>query len=155
LPVTVKEAGVQLHTRYVSFLTYAVVASFVELSPALCVVAIVPLGNAGVPLKFAAVPVMFAAFAGMSPLTKAGSCACGNVPVIRSDALSVTLEDSACPFTVTEVETFDVSLGCTWSARAQLVLDPTAPPVPSILGVVEPACNCVTTWLGDPAFAEI
>ena len=79
---------------------------------------------------------MFDAFGGMSPLTNAGSCACGKVPVVRSDALRVTLEVSAWPFTVTEVATFDVSLGCTWSARAQLVLDPTAP-VPSIFGVVE------------------
>jgi hypothetical protein len=37
----------------------AVVASLVELSPALCVVAVVPLGSAGVPLRFAAVPVVF------------------------------------------------------------------------------------------------
>jgi hypothetical protein len=39
--------------------TNASVANFVELSPALCVVAVVPLGSAGVPLKFAAVPVEF------------------------------------------------------------------------------------------------
>jgi hypothetical protein len=37
----------------------AVVASFAELSPAFCVVAVVPLGSAGVPLRFAAVPVVF------------------------------------------------------------------------------------------------
>jgi hypothetical protein len=37
----------------------AVVASLVELSPGLCVVAVVPFGSDGVPLRFAAVPVVF------------------------------------------------------------------------------------------------
>jgi hypothetical protein len=55
--------------------TYAVVANFVLLSFGLCVVAVVPPGNAGVPLKFAAVPEVFAALFGMSPLTSAGNCA--------------------------------------------------------------------------------
>ena len=36
-------------------LQYAVVASLVELSPTDCVVAVVPLGSAGVPDRFAAV----------------------------------------------------------------------------------------------------
>jgi len=38
--------------------TYAVVASLVELSASDCVVAVVPLGNAGVPERFAAVPLV-------------------------------------------------------------------------------------------------
>ena len=36
----------------------AVVASFVELSEAACVVAVVPLGSAGVPERFEAVPLV-------------------------------------------------------------------------------------------------
>jgi hypothetical protein len=51
----------------------AVVCTFVELSLALCVVAVVPFGNAGVPLKPAAVPLVFAALFGMSALSSAGS----------------------------------------------------------------------------------
>ncbi len=39
--------------------TYAVVAIFVELSLALCVVAVVPFGRAGVPERLEAVPVVF------------------------------------------------------------------------------------------------
>ena len=40
--------------------TKASVASFVDESPAVCVVPVVPFGNAGVPERFAAVPVVFA-----------------------------------------------------------------------------------------------
>lgn len=39
--------------------TKAVVASFVVLSPTVCVVAVVPFGNAGVPERLLAVPVVF------------------------------------------------------------------------------------------------
>ena len=70
------------------------VASFVELSPPLCVVAAVPFGNVGVPLRFAAVPLVFAALFGISPLTRVGNCACGSVPVVKSDADTVTLVES-------------------------------------------------------------
>jgi hypothetical protein len=48
---------------------YAVVASLVELSAALCVVAVVPFGKAGVPLRFAAVPEVFWFSVGKSPAT--------------------------------------------------------------------------------------
>ena len=47
--------------------TKASVASFVEVSPAVCVVAAVPLGNAGVPLRLAAVPVVFWLSVGIVP----------------------------------------------------------------------------------------
>ena len=91
----------QVQVRKLSLRTYAVVANLAELSPAPCVVAVVPFGSAGVPLRFAAVPLVFAAFAGISPLTSAGSCACGSVPAVMSLALTVTFADSAWPFTVT------------------------------------------------------
>jgi len=58
-----------------------------------------------------AVPLVLAALLGISPLTKAGSCACGKVPVVMSLALTVTFDDRLCPFTVVEVLTRDVSLG--------------------------------------------
>lgn len=129
------------------------------------------MGSAGVPLKFAAVPLVFAALFGMSPETSTGNCACASVPVVTSVALTVTFPVSACPFTVVEVGTypgttgvpvktgdasgaFVLSLGCTWSALAQLVAVPTAA-VPFILGVVELACAWVTICAGVPEFAEI
>ena len=49
--------------------TKASVASFVVLSPAVCVVAVVPFGSAGVPLKFAAVPVVFWFHVGTEPVS--------------------------------------------------------------------------------------
>jgi hypothetical protein len=48
--------------------TNAVVASFVELSPTICVVAVVPFGRAGVPLRFEAVPVVFWFHVGTVPV---------------------------------------------------------------------------------------
>jgi hypothetical protein len=74
------------HAKYVSARTYAVVAIFVELSPAAAV------GAVGVPVN----------------------------PGLASGAR-------------------DVSVGCTWSALANVFDVPTAP-VPSIFGVVEEAC---------------
>jgi hypothetical protein len=81
------------------------VANFVVLSPTVCVVAVVPFGNAGIPLRFAAVPLVFAALFGMSALSSAGSCAWGRIPVVRSDALTTTLELKAWPLTVVVVGT--------------------------------------------------
>ena len=101
----------------------------VELSPALCVLAVVPFGRAGVPLKFAAVPEVFAALFGISPLTSAGNCSCGKVPVRISLALKVTFPLSGCPFTVVVVGTYPAS----------------------VVAIVAAVC----TWLGVPAFAEI
>src|SRR5271166_2046105 len=78
-------------SAFISARTYAVVATFVLLSPAAC--------------RVAAVPVVFAALFGMSPDTSAGNCACGKVPVVKSLALTVTLLESACPLTVVLVGT--------------------------------------------------
>jgi hypothetical protein len=51
-----------------------------------------------------AVPVVLAALFGMSPDKRAGSCACGSVPVVMSDALTTTLLESAWPLTVVDVK---------------------------------------------------
>ena len=77
----------------------------VLLSFALCVVAVVPLGSAEAALRLTAVPVMFAALFGISAETRAGNCACGRVPLVRSDADTVTLPLKAWPLTVVDVAT--------------------------------------------------
>src|SRR3954462_3347492 len=110
-------------------MTNAVVATFVELSPAVCVVAVVPLGSADAAIKLAADPVVFAALFGISPLTSAGNCVCGSVPTVISVALTVTFPDSACPFTVVVFGTYPAS--------------------------VDAIIAAVCTWLGAAAFAEI
>jgi hypothetical protein len=62
--------------------TNASVASFVVVSPGVWVVAVVPLGNAGVPLKLAAVPEVFAALLGMSAETNARNVGVWFVPLV-------------------------------------------------------------------------
>ena len=57
------------------------------------------------PVKPAAVPVVFAALLGISPETSTGNCACGKVPVVKSDADTVTLLLKAWPLTVVDVPT--------------------------------------------------
>src|SRR5712692_6644994 len=91
--------------------TKASVASLVVLSASAWVVADVPFGKAGVPDKLAAVPEVLAALFGMSPLTKAGNCACGRVPVVRSDAEITTFELKACVLTVVEVGVYPAMEG--------------------------------------------
>ena len=48
---------------------------------------------------------------GMSPETNAGNCPCGSVPVVRSDALTVTFDESACPLTVVLLVTYPGTVG--------------------------------------------
>src|SRR5579875_450341 len=80
--------------------TKASVATLVELSPAVWVVAVVPLGRAEAALRLPAEPVVLAALVGMSALWSAGSWACGRVPVVMSEAETVTFPDRAWPLTV-------------------------------------------------------
>ena len=63
------------------------------------------------PAKFAAVPVVLAALFGISPLNRAGNCACGRVPVVKSDAETVTFPESAWLFTVMLVGTYPGTIG--------------------------------------------
>src|SRR5208282_5145964 len=45
------------------------------------------------------------------PDASAGNCACGSVPVVRSDAATVTFDDSACPLTLVPVGTYPGTIG--------------------------------------------
>jgi len=54
---------------------------------------------------------VLAALFGMSPETNAGICPCGSVPVVRSDADTVTFDDSACPLTVVLLVTYPGTVG--------------------------------------------
>jgi hypothetical protein len=130
-PLLPAEIGVSqlVETPAIAESTYAVVATFMELSRAVCVVAVVPFGNTDAALKLAADPVVFAALFGISPPTSGGNCACAKIPVDISLAVNDTFPFSACPFTDVVFGTYPASADATVAA--------------------------VCTWLGLPAFDDI
>jgi hypothetical protein len=145
----------------IAFCTNPVVATFVELSPVLCVVAVVPFGNAGVPDKFAAVPVMF----------EFTFATCTAAPPFSDTVKSPFVSNAACDVPACGVSPTPGTGPLTDHGPVPIICPPTVTfplkfalvPPSGPLTVVVPVRvaddklgeDVVAIWLGAPPFAEM
>jgi hypothetical protein len=141
--------------------TYDVVASFVELSCAACVVAVVPFGRAGVPDRFAAVPVIFEfTFATCtaappfsdsvnSPFVSNAACEVPAIGVSPTPGTGPLTDHGPVPIICPPTVTFPLKFALLPLSGPVIVVVPVNVADESV-GVV-----AVTIWLGAPPFAEI
>jgi hypothetical protein len=141
--------------------TYCVVASFVELSCAVCVVAVVPFGSTGVPDKFAAVPVML----------EFTFATCTAAPPFSDTVKSPLLSNAACEVPAIGVSPVPGTGPLTDHGPVPMICPPTVTfplkfalvPLSGPLTVVVPVKvaddklgeDVVAIWLGAPPFAEM